>query len=143
MFHCLYNCTFLLLAVFLCVSYSLDAKNGDEDIIHDLPCVTRLNQLLCTSYGNSYPTQPIDTFILDNKALLRRMYGVLQEPRIGKRTLAESTRHLFRRDILEGTLDEMTYKEERLEKPDGNRTDSARPRRQAGFPDIKTEGGAK
>ena len=50
---------------------------------------------------------------------------------------------MFRRDILEGTLDEMTYKEERLEKPDGNRTDSARPRRQAGFPDIKTEGGAK
>ena len=50
---------------------------------------------------------------------------------------------MFRRDILEGTLDEMTYKEERLEKPDGNGTDSARPRRQAGFPDITTEGGTK
>jgi hypothetical protein len=45
---------------------------------------------------------------------------------------------LFRRDILEGTLDEMTYKEERLEKPDGNGTDYARPRRQTGFPDITT-----
>jgi hypothetical protein len=79
-------------AGFLCVSSALDAKNGDEEVIRDLPCVTRLNQLLCTSYGNSYPTQSIDIFIKDNKALLRRMYGVLQEPRIGKRTLAESTR---------------------------------------------------
>ena len=79
-------------AALICVSYSLDAKNGDEEILHDLPCVTHLNQLLCTGYGNSYPTQSIDTFIEDNKALLRRMYGVLQEPRVGKRTLAESTR---------------------------------------------------
>ena len=79
-------------AALLCVSNSLDGKNGDEEIIRDLPCVTRLHQLLCTSYGNSYPTQSIDIFIADNKALLRRIYGVLQEPRIGKRTLAESTR---------------------------------------------------
>ena len=50
---------------------------------------------------------------------------------------------MFRRDILEGTLEEMTYKEKRLDKPDGNRTEFARGRRQAGFPDIPTKSSTK
>ena len=74
------------------ISYALDAKNGEGEIIRNLPCIDRHNQLFCTGYGNSYPTQYIDKFIEDNKALLRRMYGVLQEPRIGTRTLEQSTR---------------------------------------------------
>ena len=79
-------------AVLLPVTYSIDADNSAGEIIQDLPCVNRLNQLFCSSSGNSYPAKVINKFIEDNKALLRRMYGVLQEQRIGNRTLEESTR---------------------------------------------------
>ena len=59
----------------------MDADNGGGNVIRDLPCVMRLNQLSCTGAGNAFPTKAIATFIDDNKALLRRMYGELQEPR--------------------------------------------------------------
>ena len=59
----------------------MGAKNGGGEIIRGLPCVKRLNQLFCGSAGNTYPDNAIDKFINDNKALLRRMYGLLQEPR--------------------------------------------------------------
>ena len=39
----------------------------------------RLNQLVCTGAGSSYPDNSISTFITDNKALLRRMFGENQE----------------------------------------------------------------
>ena len=39
------------------------------------------SQLSCGSAGNTYPTTAIDQFITDNRALIRRMYGELQEPR--------------------------------------------------------------
>ena len=35
-------------------------------------------KLSCGSAGNTYPTDAIDQFIDDNKALIRRMYGELQ-----------------------------------------------------------------
>ena len=38
-------------------------------------------QLSCGSAGNTYPSDNIDQFIDNNKALIRRMYGELQEPR--------------------------------------------------------------
>ena len=59
----------------------MDVNNGGGEIIRGLPCVRRLNQLSCGGAGNSYPSKSIDKFIDDNKALLRRMYGVVQEPR--------------------------------------------------------------
>ena len=64
----------------------MDADNGGGNMIRDLPCVMRLNQLSCTGAGNSFPTKAIATFIDDNKALLRRMYGELQEPRTVTKT---------------------------------------------------------
>jgi len=64
----------------LCLSM-MEADNGGGNVIRDLPCVMRLNQLVCSSAGNSFPKKAIATFIDDNKALLRRMYGELQEPR--------------------------------------------------------------
>ena len=42
-------------------------------------------------------------------------------------------RHLFRRDVLEGTLDEMLYKNIKSE---GNNTISGRARRESEVPDI-------
>ena len=59
----------------------MDQSSNGGEIISGLPCVKRLNQLYCGSAGNSYPSKFIDTFIDDNKALLRRMYGELQEPK--------------------------------------------------------------
>ena len=60
---------------------TMDADNGDGNLIRDLPCIMRLNQLSCTGSGNSFPKKSISFFIDDNKALLRRMYGELQEAR--------------------------------------------------------------
>merc|ERR1719427_425990 len=81
------------------------------EIVSGLPCVKKLNQLYCGSAGNSYPVTSIDKFIDDNKALLRRMYGELQEPRTVTtvrvvRTFKQTSSR-FRRDVLEGTLEEL------------------------------------
>jgi len=124
---------------------SMDANNGGGEIIRGLPCVKRLNQLFCGSSGNSYPSKAIDKFIDDNKALLKRMYGVLQEPRTVTtvrvvRTLKQETR--FRRDVLEGTLDELEEVEQfedRKSSAAGNETSSGRVRRQADFPGKPSE----
>ena len=70
----------------------MDADNGDGNLIRDLPCVMRLNQLSCTGAGNGFPKKSISTFIDDNKALLRRMYGELQEPRMITKTTVRIVR---------------------------------------------------
>ena len=70
----------------------MDADNGDGNLIRNLPCVMRLNQLSCTGAGNAFPKTSIGTFIDDNKALLRRMYGELQE----LRTVTKTTFTIFR-----------------------------------------------
>eukprot|EP00090_Calanus_glacialis_P029678 TRINITY_DN4766_c0_g1_i1.p1 TRINITY_DN4766_c0_g1~~TRINITY_DN4766_c0_g1_i1.p1 ORF type:complete len:257 (-),score=57.23 TRINITY_DN4766_c0_g1_i1:128-898(-) len=141
-FRNLHNCfiSFLVTVFLLHSTLSMDANNGGGEIIRGLPCVKRLNQLFCGSSGNSYPSKAIDKFIDDNKALLKRMYGVLQEPRTVTtvrvvRTLKQETR--FRRDVLEGTLDELIQEEQfedRKSSAAGNETSSARVRRQADFP---------
>jgi len=132
------NChiAFLVLLLLVQPSLSMDANNGGGEIIRGLPCVKRLNQLFCGSSGNSYPAKAIDKFIDDNKALLKRMYGVLQEPRTVTtvrvvRTLKQETR--FRRDVLEGTFDELIEEAGRSSVA-SNETSSARVRRQADFP---------
>ena len=78
-------------------SLAVKRNNIGGEIIAGLPCVKRLNQLFCGTSGDSYPREAIDRFVDENKALLRRMYGELQEPRTmstGRmvRTLAEDTR---------------------------------------------------
>ncbi|KAK7085808.1 hypothetical protein SK128_003913, partial [Halocaridina rubra] len=45
------------------------------EILRGLPCIKRLNQLFCRAAGTSYPSDKIEKFIDDNKALMRRMYG--------------------------------------------------------------------
>jgi len=74
------------LCLLLPICNSMDADNGEGSILRNLPCVQRLNQLVCTSSGNSYPDGAIGTFIDDNKALLRRMYGELQLARTVTKT---------------------------------------------------------
>jgi len=157
----------LLLGSILVLARGMDIKNGPSDILKDLPCVKRLNQLFCGSSGNSYPANKISGFIDDNKALLRRMYGELQEPQSVTHTTVRVVRTFpplsfavsqplikpqfasppkrFRRDVLEGTLEEM-LEPEIVEKDDeedsiperfkrsSNATESERVKRQADFP---------
>ena len=84
-------------------------------------------QLSCGSAGQSYPREAIDRFIDENKALIKRMYGEPQETAKTSvrvvRTYSQEKR--FRRDVLEGTLEELLAEEE---------TSTNKTRRQADFP---------
>jgi len=117
------------------------SENSGGEIVRGLPCVKRLNQLFCGSRGKSYPGAAIDKFIDDNKALLKRMYGELQEPRTVTtirvvRTFKDSSSTRFRRDVLEGTLEEMIESDDKLRGKTSNSTDSERVKRQADFPGV-------
>ena len=81
----LYKSVFQVL-VLVHASMAMDADNGDGPPLRNLPCVMRLNQLSCTGRGTSFPTTKISSFIDDNKALLRRMFGEQQQPRTVTKT---------------------------------------------------------
>jgi len=128
----------------------MDVDNGDGNTLKNLPCVMRYNQLYCTEAGNVYPTSAISTFADDNKALLRRMFGELQVPRpvtqttvrilttvvntgfIAAPLVSTQTFQRFKREVLEGTFDEMVDIEEEFNK--SNETVSEVVKRQAEFP---------
>ena len=66
----------VLLAALLVSVISAAEVNGE--IVRGLPCVKRLNQLYCDNGGGyNYPMSAIETYIDDNKNLMRRMYGTL------------------------------------------------------------------
>lgn len=111
------------------------------EIVRGLPCVKRLqqgniNKLSCGSAGNTYPTTAIDQFITDNRALIRRMYGELQEPRTKTtvrvvRTYRQERR--FRRDVLEGTYEELLELDGEDQR-ETNQTLGSRDKRQSDYP---------
>lgn len=123
----------LLLLSQFSTSLSMDADNGGGEIIRGLPCVKKLNQLFCGSSGSSYPSSAISRFINDNKALLKRMYGVEQEPKTVTVRVTKTIKYekRFRRDLPEGTIEEL------LEDKDSKRnnlTATRRLKRQVGSP---------
>jgi len=156
---------------------AMDVDNGDGNILKNLPCTMRLNQLVCTGPGESYPGGSITTFVGDNKALLRRMFGENQTqrpvttktPAKTSVTLVRSFGHTsflaaplikgqfasapkfqrFRRDVLEGTLEEMLDQEEpelgedNFKEEGGNFTLSHREKRQAEFPGAPEQDNSK
>ncbi|KAK3884632.1 hypothetical protein Pcinc_011115 [Petrolisthes cinctipes] len=63
-----------ILVLWTALSLALGVEVQGE-LIRGLPCIMRLNQLFCRTPGNSYPSDKIERFIDDNKALMRRMYG--------------------------------------------------------------------
>jgi len=166
--NCLFNCIFKLLKITCYSSSSRQKilfvtlagcwlllgveamKNGDNppphrggEILRGLPCVKRLqqgkiNKLSCGSAGNTYPSDSIDQFIDDNKALIRRMYGELQEPRTKTtvrvvRTYRQERR--FRRDVLEGTYEELLEPSNEYEDSTrNNNTRNSREKRQSDYP---------
>jgi len=115
------------------------------EIVRGLPCVKRLqqgkiNKLSCGSAGNTYPSENIDQFIDNNKALIRRMYGELQEPRTKTTVRVVRTyrqeRQRFRRDVLEGTYEELLEPLDDVddESTKNNRTINSRDKRQTDYP---------
>ncbi|XP_014252668.1 protein spaetzle 3 isoform X2 [Cimex lectularius] len=48
------------------------------DVIRGSPCIKKHHQLFCPTAGNTYPIERIESFIDDNKALVKRMYGDFQ-----------------------------------------------------------------
>ena len=54
----------------------MDIDLGDGNIIKSLPCTLKYNQLKCSGKGPSYPNSAISEYVEDNKALLRRMFGI-------------------------------------------------------------------
>ncbi|XP_058814843.1 protein spaetzle 3 [Topomyia yanbarensis] len=76
--------------------------NVRGDVIKGVPCVKKNHQLFCPTAGNSYPIDKIETFIDENKALMKRMYGDFemssrnppqQQSRKRKRHLQEADDH--------------------------------------------------
>ncbi|XP_018016754.1 protein spaetzle 3 isoform X2 [Hyalella azteca] len=65
------------------------------EIVRGLPCIKRLNQLFCRNAGTSYPSENIESFIDENKALTRRMYGDFQSE-LGLGEIVESAIRSFR-----------------------------------------------
>merc|ERR1739838_738129 len=146
----------------------MDADNGGGNVIRDLPCVMRLNQLSCTSSGNSFPKKAIATFIDDNKALLRRMYGENQEPRPVTKTTFSVVRTFgrtsfvaaplipghfasapkfqrFKRGVLEGTFEDLidNFDDDEQKGSARNETDSERVKRQAEIPETPEQDNTK
>ena len=116
-------------------------------------------QLSCGSAGNTYPSDNIDQFIDNNKALIRRMYGELQEPRtkttvrvvrtyrqerqrwtlnsrVEQQSLARDLFYCrFRRDVLEGTYEELLEPVDNVEESTmSNKTMNNRDKRQSDYP---------
>ena len=46
-----------------------------------MSCIIKYNQLYCSEPGSGYPIDGINKYVDDNKALLRRMFGEMQERR--------------------------------------------------------------
>ena len=171
-FHRQCNTFLMIMLQLLMVSVraqKLDIDNGEGNLLKDLPCVMRLNQLYCSDPGSAYPTERIGVFADDNKALLRRMFGELQVTVIIQRLFGQllvdtaqvpqpvtqttvtlvttvvnhgfvatplvttQTLKRFRRDVLEGTQEELMLETVETESRD-NSTLSERVKRQAEFP---------
>jgi len=94
------------------------------EVTRGLPCIKRLNQLYCHNGGTAYPEAKITTFIDDNKALLRRMYGNLvrvedipEQPKTPASTtlFVRSVRNFggprFRRSVHEGYIEDLLIEE--------------------------------
>jgi len=112
-------CQFIVL-----VSSQTNFPDVNGELARGLPCVKRLNQLYCHAGGQEYPTGNIDSYIDDNKALMRRMYGNLveevpePEPLVNERTPASTQLFvqrqvrnfrggLFKRSVHEGFIEDL------------------------------------
>lgn len=61
--------------IFIVITASMRLPLSGTEISRGVPCIRRLNQLYCPSPGQNYPQEKIETFIDENKALIKRMFG--------------------------------------------------------------------
>ena len=54
------------------------------------------HQLKCSDRGQSYPVEAITEYVEDNKALLRRMFGVIAGAEEKSRTVKKTTIRIVR-----------------------------------------------
>jgi len=140
-----------------------DHSSRDDDLLRGLPCRLSNHQLKCSDRGQSYPVEAITEYVEDNKALLRRMFGVTgtrETPRTIKKTTIKIVRTFgpekvvssslvenrfprasrsrtfqrYRRDVLEGTFEELVVTENQEDDFYSNHTNIAVVKRQAEFP---------
>jgi len=139
---------FSSLLLMIDLSLVLSMKKDDDpaphrggEIVRGLPCIKRLQQgtkhkLSCGSAGNSYPADAIDNFIDDNKAWFCNCLSKLKEPRKVASTRVVRTyrqERRFRRDVLEGTYEELLEKFDEEINSRGNNSTS-REKRQSDYP---------
>ncbi|XP_053610586.1 protein spaetzle 3 [Plodia interpunctella] len=70
-----YQIPILWTALSVALGYELQGQ-----IIRGIPCVKRNYQLYCPTAGSAYPLDKIESFIDENKALIKRMYGTFTTP---------------------------------------------------------------
>jgi len=87
------RCRVLVLWTALSLALGIEVQGR---IVKGLPCIKRRDQLFCSNAGNSYPQDNIESFIDNNKALTRRMYGDFQSE-LGLGEIVESAIRTFRR----------------------------------------------
>lgn len=118
--------------VLSCLSFAKSADIRGE-VIRGLPCIKRLNQLYCHNGGAAYPQDRIGTFIDDNKALMRRMYGTLAENEVpvdevpktpASTTFVRSVRNFrglrFSRSVHEGFIEDFMMDDNEHEEEEEN-----------------------
>ena len=74
----------------------MDFDLGGGNILKDLPCRVVNHQLSCSDRGRSYPDLAISTYVDDNKALLRRMFGVTGAQEDNAKTVTQTTIRIVR-----------------------------------------------
>jgi len=130
--------TFLrsLLSLLMTLQFNSEFVRCNTGFINGYPCVQRFNQLYCVGKGLEYPTEGIDGYIDDNKELMRRMYGNLikdeepapppapapKNPRTPASTIPlppnnqRAVRNFggqrFKRDVLEGFMEDLIIRDE-------------------------------
>jgi len=123
--------TTLTISLLYHIVHCQEIINGE--VTRGLPCIKRLNQLYCHNGGTAYPESKISTFIDDNKALIRRMYGTLVKnevdtiPEVPKtpasttlfmRTLRNFAGPRFKRSAHEGFIEDFLINDEDYQEED-------------------------
>jgi len=86
----------LLLVGLSSTTFGMDFDIGGGKILKNIPCQVKHNQLKCSARGKSYPDKAISTYVDDNKALLRRMFGIIEKRNDQVKTVKKTTIRIVR-----------------------------------------------
>jgi len=66
---------FRVMIFWTALSIAMGFEVQGDAVIRGLPCIKRLYQLYCRNAGSTYPVDRIESFITENRALTKRMFG--------------------------------------------------------------------